>query len=78
MERNPQIQKVRQTETTPKYVLDEGTRRTPEEQLSEVELGNLPEKEFRITTVKMIQDLRNRLETQIENIKEMFNKELEN
>ena len=77
VERNPQIQKVRQTETTPKYVLDEGTRRTPEEQLSEVELGNLPEKEFRITTVKMIQDLRKRMTVQTGEIQEMFNKEIE-
>ena len=28
--------------------------KTPEEQLSEVEIGNLLEKEFRIMTVKMI------------------------
>ena len=28
----------------------------PEEQRSEVEIGNLPEKEFRIMRVKMIQD----------------------
>ena len=31
--------------------------KTPEEQLSEVEIGNLPEKEFRAMIVKMIQDL---------------------
>ena len=31
--------------------------KTPEKQLSEVEIGNLPEKEFRIMIVKMIQDL---------------------
>ena len=30
--------------------------KTPEKQL-EVEIGNLPEKEFRIMIVKMIQDL---------------------
>ena len=30
----------------------------PEKQLNEVETGNLPEKEFRIMIVKMIQDLR--------------------
>ena len=29
----------------------------PEQQLNEVEIGNLPEKEFRIMIVKMIQDL---------------------
>ena len=28
----------------------------PEKQLNEVEIGNLPEKEFRIMLVKMIQD----------------------
>ena len=29
----------------------------PEEQLSEVKIGNLPEEEFRVIIVKMIQDL---------------------
>ena len=48
--------------------------KTPEEQLSEVEIGNLPEKEFR---VKVFQDLRKRIEAQIEKLQEMFNKELE-
>ena len=31
--------------------------KTPEKQLNGVEIGNLPEKEFRIMIVKMIQDL---------------------
>ena len=31
---------------------------TLEEQLSEMEIGNLPKKEFRIKIVKIIQDLR--------------------
>ena len=35
--------------------------KTPEKQLNEVEIGNLPEKEFRIMIVKMIQDLRKRI-----------------
>ena len=34
--------------------------KTPE-QLSEVEIGNMPEKEFRAMTVKMIQDLGKRM-----------------
>ena len=51
--------------------------KTPEEQLNEVETGNLPEKEFRIMIVKMIQDLGKRMETKIEKIQEMFNKDLE-
>ena len=36
--------------------------KTPEKQLNEVEIGNLPEKEFRIMIVKMIQDLGLRME----------------
>ena len=51
--------------------------KTPEKQLSEVEIGNLPEKEFRITTVKMIQDLGKRMEAKIEKMQEMFIKDLE-
>ena len=38
-------------------------------------IGNLPEKEFRVMTIKMIPNLRKRTETQIKNLKEMFNKE---
>ena len=51
--------------------------KTTEKQLNEVEIGNLPEKEFRIMIVKMIQNLGNRMEAQIEKIQEMFNKDLE-
>ena len=36
-----------------------------------MEIGNLPEKEFRIMIVKMIQDLR------MEKMQEMFTKDLE-
>ena len=35
--------------------------KTPEKQLNEVEIGNLPEKEFRVMIVKMTQDLRKRM-----------------
>ena len=31
--------------------------KTPEKQLNEVEIGNLPKKEFRIMILKMVQDL---------------------
>ena len=40
--------------------------KTPEKQLKEVETGNLPEKEFRIMIMKIIQDLRKRMEVKIE------------
>ena len=42
-----------------------------------MEAGNLPEKEFRIMIVKMIQDLGKRMEGRIEKMQEMFNKDLE-
>ena len=51
--------------------------KTPEKQLNEVEIGKLPEKEFRIMIVKMIQDLWKRMEAKIEKMQEMFNKDLE-
>ena len=51
--------------------------KTPEKQLNEVEIGNLPEKKFRLMIVKMIQDLGIRMEAKIEKMPEMFNKDLE-
>ena len=48
------------------------------------EIGSLPEKEFRLIIVKMIQNLENKMELQInsletitEKVQEMFNKDLE-
>ena len=61
-----------------------GQDKTPEKQLNEVEIGSLPEKEFRIMIVKMNQHLEkkmelqiNSLETRIEKMQERFNKDLE-
>ena len=51
--------------------------KTPEKQLNEVEIGNLPEKELKIMTVKITQDLGKRMEAKIEKMQEMFNKDLE-
>ena len=51
--------------------------KTPEKQLNEVEIGNIPEKEFRKMIVKMIQDLGKRMEVKIEKMQQMFNKDLE-
>ena len=50
-----------------------GQDKTPENQLNEVEIGNLPEKEFRLMIVKRIQDLRKPMEK----MQEMFAKDLE-
>ena len=51
--------------------------KTPEKQLNEVEIGNLPDKDFRIMIVKMIQDLGKRMEAKIEKMQNMCNKDLE-
>ena len=47
--------------------------KNPPHQTNEEEIGSLPEKEFRVIIVKMIQNLANRMES----IKETFNKDLE-
>ena len=39
--------------------------KTPEKQTNEVEIGKLPEKEFRIMILKMIQDFGKRMEAKI-------------
>ena len=44
-----------------------------QDQINEDKIGNVPEKEFRIMIVKMIQNLGKRMEK----IQEMFNKEIE-
>ena len=56
----------------------------PPNQTKEEEIASLPEKEFRIIIVKMIQNLENkmelqinRLETRIQKMQKMFNKDLE-
>ena len=73
MERKSHSQKDRQNEKAEDYVPD----KTPEKQLNEVEIGNLPEKEFRTVIGKRIQDLGKRMETKFEKMQEMFNKDLE-
>ena len=47
--------------------------RNPEVQINEEEIGNLPEKEFRIMIVKMIKILENRMEK----MQEAITKDLE-
>ena len=56
----------------------------PPNQTKEEEIGNLSEKEFRIMIMKMIQNLESKmelqtncLETKMEKMQEMFNKDLE-
>ena len=47
--------------------------KNPPDQTNEEEIGSLPEKEFRVMILKVIQNLGNRMEK----IQEMFNKDLE-
>ena len=72
MERQRNIQQVKEHDKCP-------TNQTKEE-----EIGSVSEKEFRIMIVKLIQNLENitelqinSLETKIEKVQEMFNKDLE-
>ena len=51
-----------------------GQDKTSEKQLNEMEIGNLPEKEFRIMIVKMIQDLRKVMEQKLRRCKEWLPK----
>ena len=51
--------------------------KTPENQLNEVEIGNLPENEFRLMIVNMIQDLGKIMEAKIEKMQEMCNRDIE-
>ena len=54
-----------------------GQDKTTVKHLNEVEIGNLPEKAFRIMIVKMIQNLGKRMEAKIGKMQEMFTKDLE-
>ena len=54
-----------------------GQDKIQEKQLKEVEIGNLPEKEFRLMIVKMSWNLGERMEAKIEKMQEMFTEDLE-
>ena len=46
----------------------------PPNQAKEEDIGNLPDKEFQIMIVKMIQNLENKMEVQINSLEERFEK----
>ena len=78
------MQQYNQDEETEEYSAGKGTGELPTKPTKVEEVGNLPEKEFQILIVKMIQNLEikmesqiNRLETRIEKMQERFNKDLE-
>ena len=83
-ERPPQTQQYKQDEKAEKYSAGKGTDKCPPNKTKEEEIRNLPDKEFRIMITKMIQNLENKmelnktsLETRIEKMQEMFNKDLD-
>ena len=78
------MQKYNQDEETEGYSAGKEQEKCPPNQTKEEEVGNLPEKEFQIWILKMIQNLEikmesqiNSLETWIEKMQERFNKDLE-
>lgn len=60
-----------------KYVADKLARSNPQNQIKWRGNGQSTWKIFRVMIVKMAQNLRNRMEVQIEKIQESFNKDLE-
>ena len=44
------------------YVPNEGTRQNPKEELREVETNNLPDKEFKVMIIKMLNKLEKRMD----------------
>ena len=61
---------------TEEYVPNKEQNKTPEGGLSEVEIGNLLKKEFRVVIVKIIKELGRIIDVQSEKL-EFFNKELD-
>jgi len=60
--------KTYKNEKTENYNSDEGERKkNPEKQLSEEEIPNLQEKDFRLLMLKMMQDIGNKLEAKMDN-----------
>ena len=64
---------------TEEYVKTKEQDKTLEEELNQVEIGNLTtkKKEFKIMIVKLFKELKRRLDEQSKKL-EVFNKELEN
>ena len=48
-----------------------------EKQLSDLEIISLQEKDFRPMVLKMMQDIRNKLEAKMDNVQETLSKEIE-
>ena len=73
LEQKPHYRKIIEMKKQKVMSHMKGQDKPPEKQLTEVEIGNPPEKEFRIMIVKMIQDLGKIMEK----MQEMLIKDLE-
>ena len=51
--------------------------KTPEKQLSDLEILSLQEKDFRLLMLKMMQDIGNKLEAKMDNLQETLSKEVQ-
>ena len=71
--RRPQHSKISQMRRQKNTQQMKEQGKNPPDQTNEKEISSLPEKEVRIMIVKMIQNLRNRMEK----IKDTFNKDIE-
>ena len=52
--------------------------KNPEKHLSDQEILSLQEKDFRLSVLKMMQDIGNKLEAKMDNLHETLNKEIQN
>ena len=68
MEKPPQTQQYKQAEKAEKYSVGKEQDKCSPNQTKEEEIGNLPEKDFRIMIVKRIQNLENEMELQINSL----------
>ena len=50
--------------------------KTPEEQVNDMEIDNVPKKEFRVMIVKMIQELGKRIDAWSKKLQAVFNNKL--
>ena len=67
-ERPPQTQQYKQDEETEEYQQVKEQDKCPPNQTKVEEIGNLPDKEFQIMIVKMIQNLEIKMESQINSL----------
>ena len=76
-ETRPQHSKLDKTRQQRNVLQKKEQAKYPQDEINEEQIGNLPQKDFRVMIVKRIQDLKNRVQARIEKVKYMFNQDLE-